>query len=1179
MRSIFVRPFIKARHGMAHFASCISRSPLNWLSPVVPRSCLLCLNALLTKARHGMARFASCISELPSPLNHLLCLLCLLWLNAFLTSPASAAEIRVEGDLALAVDVCRYRGDDGPYQEVVVCFPASNLTREVQGDSLVVARYAPRLNLFHAQGNAVKEIAGERVVSVNEQREICDIARFRVPPGAYRAELEVNALGNNRQGRAVFPIVVREYKTGQLALSDLFFVREIDPPGEQFESFRKAGHVLLPAPAREFSDVLRYYVELYEIGRVAHRVRFQVLDRFGHRVFDHEREYPAYREDAKFAEGIRLRALPPGEYALRVEAQAGEQLAHTQRAFRISGSPESPTMPIRAKMPPEIAAHYAALGAGERAVFAYGYFLEHQPAFAYNYIAPAMGLADPHIGLSLLRAIGLGKILKKRVDKTFGERLPVADTLAVREAQGLVDFVLDDDPRDPYALTAKALLALETGAVARGEAYARKALEVAPGLPDVQRAIGIAKLARRDWEGAAQHFQRAAQPGNVALARFLAGKGVEHLQARVAQRPDHPYFHYAIGRVKERGAQLEESAASYRRQLAVNPLFARAKFDFGRVLFKRGRIDSAAAVWRELMEARPSFRKICVHPLLAAYLNIGETGKAQAVISEELRTLSDEARARVEDISLVAGPEERAEYQRLPPEARPQFVRAFWQKRDPTPATPGNERLVEHYRRVVYALDHYSKDGQTWDRRGDVYIRYGDPAHISTSSDIRFETDREVVRVKERLAASLSAEAKQEILARIGRLRTSTRDVEIESELAEVVGISDFESIDFEMNPNRVFFAAGSDDGNAYVRGKELFGRDRPGMSERPLRGIPLYPVNGSEPWAYWIYPNVAGGIEVVFNALTPRGDFDFPDVSQGRKLARFNQRLWEDVRPEAVITRAIAAQPDRYAPVNALEFHYAYADFRGTGERSRVEVYYGVPVLDAVDGKSEVAFERGIALFDSAWAPVYRKVAPMPVQVDTIGIEAGTLAIDELALALRPGKYYLGLQIDHPASARSGGYTQELIVEDYAVPGLKISDIELAGRVQVDSLARVEVVALPSRTYKAGQPIVIYYEVYDLHRDELGRTQYRVDYRITPKQGKLSGVRVLRAIGRLLGIEEKAVVTISYHHAGNAADEYNYLEIDPGDSQPGACEIAVTVTDLNTGQRAEKTAMFFIGD
>ena len=69
--------------------------------------------------------------------------------------------------------------------------------------------------------------------------------------------------------------------------------------------------------------------------------------------------------------------------------------------------------------------------------------------------------------------------------------------------------------------------------------------------------------------------------------------------------------------------------------------------------------------------------------------------------------------------------------------------------------------------------------------------------------------------------------------------------------------------------------------------------------------------------------------------------------------------------------------------------------------------------------------------------------------------------------------------------------------MEDYAVAGLKISDIELAGRVEEDSLATekggIEVISLPSRTYKAGQPVVIYYEVYGLKGDDFGRTKYRV--------------------------------------------------------------------------------------
>ena len=141
-------------------------------------------------------------------------------------------------------------------------------------------------------------------------------------------------MGNDRRGRAVFSIEAPEYKTGRLAFSDLFFVREIDPPAQNFEaeSFRKAGRVLLPSPEREVGDgaPMRFYVELYEIGRLAHSVRFQIRDRFGHVVFDHLRAFPTYREDAKFVEGIPLRGLLAGEYTLSVEARAGEQVARTQ---------------------------------------------------------------------------------------------------------------------------------------------------------------------------------------------------------------------------------------------------------------------------------------------------------------------------------------------------------------------------------------------------------------------------------------------------------------------------------------------------------------------------------------------------------------------------------------------------------------------------------------------------------------------------------------------------------------------------------------------------------------------------------------------------------------------------------------------------------------------------------
>ena len=174
-------------------------------------------------------------------------------------------------------------------------------------------------------------------------------------------------------------------------------------------------------------------------------------------------------------------------------------------------------------------------------------------------------------------------------------------------------------------------------------------------------------------------------------------------------------------------------------------------------------------------------------------------------------------------------------------------------------------------------------------------------------------------------------------------------------------------------------------------------------------------------------------------------------------------------------------------------------------------------------------------------------------------------------------------IQVNHPATNRRTGYINEIIVDDYDVEGLRLSDIEIAGSIEPDSSSSVKgglsVVPMPSRTFKVGQPVLLYYEVYGLSKDEFGQTRHRVDYRIKPKKGKLSAVRVLRALGKLLGFEQKAVVTISYERTGSEIDEHNFLEIDPGESKEGLYELTVTITDLLTENRTEKDVTFLIGE
>ena len=481
-------------------------------------------------------------------------------------------------------------------------------------------------------------------------------------------------------------------------------------------------------------------------------------------------------------------------------------------------------------------------------------------------------------------------------------------------------------------------------------------------------------------------------------------------------------------------------------------------------------------------------------------------------------------------------------------------------------------------------MTHFSEGQKPWDKRGEIYIRYGPPAHVSKSNDVRYETDADVVKVKERLLMGLTPEAHKEIIARMGRLRTSTRDVQYQGEDAGALVIADFESIDYELNPNRTFFGGGADrnDGQ-YYDDKQDSHRDRDaGMTN--IRGFPIFPIDGSTRWEYWIYPDVAGGIEVVFTALDSRGAFGFPEMPQGRVLSTYNQSQWMAKRPDRVVARAVRQQAEIYRPeTNDLEFHFETADFRGESSRSRLEVYYGVPLIALIDsGRSEGQIERGIALFDSAWTPIFRKVARLPFAVsDDTEVSSGALLIDELALNVPPGKYHLGVEVRDRDRNLMGAYTREIEVESYAGDGLRLSDIELAGSVVEDAGLKVKggykVLPMPSGTYRPGQPVTIYYEVYGLKQDEFGQTHYQMDYRISRKKGKPIAVTVLRAIGELLGIEVKKVVTISYEQKGQETSEYNYLEIDVTGSESGRYELEVTVTDLQSREKVSKETVFGI--
>jgi GWxTD domain-containing protein len=94
--------------------------------------------------------------------------------------------------------------------------------------------------------------------------------------------------------------------------------------------------------------------------------------------------------------------------------------------------------------------------------------------------------------------------------------------------------------------------------------------------------------------------------------------------------------------------------------------------------------------------------------------------------------LDPESRDFYETARLIMSSEERAIFNHLPDaEARREFIREFWTRRDPDPLTEENEYKIEFERRIDHANRFFREGGPGWNTdRGRIYIYIGAPDKI-----------------------------------------------------------------------------------------------------------------------------------------------------------------------------------------------------------------------------------------------------------------------------------------------------------------------------------------------------------------------------------------------------------------------------------------------------------------
>ena len=631
--------------------------------------------------------------------------------------------------------------------------------------------------------------------------------------------------------------------------------------------------------------------------------------------------------------------------------------------------------------------------------------------------------------------------------------------------------------------------------------------------------------------------------------------------ARAALRldPDHAPSYMLLADYYLSLGNAREAIRYFQEFLSRHPDDEESAFDFAMNLLEIGRYDEVLQL-AALMGPQRGL------PLEAQVLAAwGDHEEALQAFERYVSLQPEKARSVYHDISIVAGTEDVQAYQDTRPEEREAFLRRFWLKRDPFQTSGGAMRRMEHYRRVWQAMTLYGEIKWPFDARGRVFVRYGEPDWNSNWKQINAQVPLKVQRVQERLAFQLYGKRGHDMNF-IGPVYPIRSDRSAERALSQSVWGSSHQPLS---GPEEI------DVGLTYYK---------------PVTTSMDYSKVG---WEVWIYADIANGLEVVFTDELYSGIYDYapeptPDGYDLNELAmqrmgpmRSLMSRLPNLAPGARVARISKDLPERYdiSHLDPMEFYYEALTFRGRNGEADLQLNLGLPldnVLVAGDRDTTVTLERRIALIENRTEEVRKTRDRLDVRISAAGRGTGLLAVDRVDLTAASGTYRLALQMSRLNTNRLQVYHQEVEVPDYDGGQLLLSDLQVAYHVREagpDSdpgsvRGKWQIAAAPSRAFRSGDPVFVYFEIYNLQRDAFGNTRYEVGYEVR------RGRKKLKTLARKGSGE---MVSVSYKQVGASPHESDYVELDLRKGKSGRYRVKMTVKDLVSGRQTVREGRFQI--
>jgi GWxTD domain-containing protein len=521
-----------------------------------------------------------------------------------------------------------------------------------------------------------------------------------------------------------------------------------------------------------------------------------------------------------------------------------------------------------------------------------------------------------------------------------------------------------------------------------------------------------------------------------------------------------------------------------------------------------------------------------------------------------------------DEIAFMLDKPERAQFKKAVSEKNGeagQVLLRFFRREDAFPATPANESLLVFFERAAVARAQfaYGQSPRSFDERGDIYVRLGEPWRIFTDhSGMMGDVGWALYPYEVWFYNTLHADLYYTFTRKEGQVQYTLVD-----------------------GPESIY-------GPFYRSRSTFFNRDT-----RPVprggritlgRNTQLNQPNAGETAMKLrdqVYRNLAPSHDDfrrrLYEISNTRSEVEALDYS----LLHFTNEDRKHAAHIDSIAPAVVFSEDYKA--KSLPVVLSFSRFRGEAGKTRAEIYFGGLYRDLHFKKTkqgqqarlrgnivirnhEYEVVAGESFAENCWLPI------------SAATDSGDF-VSQINFTLPPANYHLLFRAENQDDDQIGTLEYTLEVAAFPEKTLSLSDLQLSAAIREAGASHrfvkngYQIVPLPGLTVEKNRPLFIYFEIYNLTQNSAGETNYQLDYRVfVPKSKK----GLFGKVGGLFGGEgDKHSITLSTNRQGKLADQVEHVELDLEKFESNNLELEITVTDLLAKEKVSSKLPFKIVD